>query len=374
MQTLFIIIDTMKKVIAHQGLFKALTNAEHFDTHDAIINYGMDKHMLIPGLTAVWNTYTANFLVESKKFCQTKSRLPTKELAQLNVLRNDSLRSINRTVEYYTFSKNKAKKAAAIQLKDCLLLYKGTGSKSYTKNSTLITDLVINLKEEPNRTAAGLLELEEEIDLLETHNNAFKALYRTRAQKKMEGQRLKLYDVRRTVDFSFSAVADALLVIRQSMLLITPGSEHIPLITSLIDTFNSYIITASENLSRRTSRYTLSLDDAQDVALPYEGSDADRGIVTEGFAEVSDLNVQGQGVGVGLVSPDAAEQEIAADGDIQIGSQYAEDFGLARGDQCFTVAGAQLVGTVVEDGIADTEDFFLYTSRSIHIKTLFDTG
>ncbi|MDH6304958.1 hypothetical protein M2459_001695 [Parabacteroides sp. PF5-5] len=243
----------MKKIISHMGLLHALTNAEHYDTHDAIIQYGNDKYMLIPGLTPLWSTYVANFQVEIDEFKVSRKLPITKEIQEMDAARDESFRDINRTVEYYTYNKVERKKEAAILLKNKLLDYKGSNTESYTKNSAAISKLIIDLKKEPYLEATQVLGLEAELNLLNVQNKSFMSLYRTRAHEIRVMRRHKLINAQRKSDSSFSAVADLLMVVHQNALLVSPDLELLTITEDFIDTVNSYLRTAADNLTRHSS-------------------------------------------------------------------------------------------------------------------------
>ncbi|MDH6314918.1 hypothetical protein M2459_000470 [Parabacteroides sp. PF5-5] len=244
----------MKKVIAHMGLLGDLTNAEHFDTHEAIIEYGTTKHALIPGFTAKWTVYAADFQIEIDEFNQSMRQPATEEIAEADALRDESFQQVKRTADYYAFSRIEAKKAAGILLQKRLETYKGAGEEAYTKNSALITKLLIDLRKPRYAEAIQELGLEAELVILETQNNRVKSLYRTRAQALKIIEQRKMAEARRAVDLSFSAVADALVVSHENTLMVTPDSELVTITGNFIDVINAYLSTASDNLARHTLR------------------------------------------------------------------------------------------------------------------------
>ncbi len=247
----------MKKIHAYMGMLEKLRNDEHFDTHDAILSYGKDKHMLIPGITPLWNIYIAGFVVEDEEYKESQKQPGTVEIKEMDTLRCETLREINRTAEYFTYSKIVAEKEAALLLMQRLLVYKEAGNKSYTENSSLITNLVDDLKKETYTDALALLRLTETVTLLEEQNNTFKELYRTRSKEVYMSRLPKLAIARHQTDLAFDAVANGLVSSYNNTIMVSPDSELLPVIGDLIDTINSYLNTAAKNLARH-SNYTVS--------------------------------------------------------------------------------------------------------------------
>jgi len=84
----------------------------------------------------------------------------------------------------------------------------------------------------------------------------------------------------------------------------------------------------------------------QHVSFFHERLNLYQRVVLQRLAQVGNLHVQGQGVGIGSRSPHGFEQAVARDSLIDIQGQQAEDVSLPRSDEHLAAGRAELVGIV----------------------------
>lgn len=245
----------MKKIQPYMSLFDAQANAEHFDTHEAIIAYVGNKYTQIEGFSPYWTDYTTKFDTENVEYNQSLAKPETEQLAILDNERDETYNSMLRCINYNTYSKEANVKATAELLKTVFNKYKYADKKGYTLNSGMITNLVEDLEEDAYTASLLLLGLDEDLTLLKTQNEAFKTLYRARSRQAYLDAQNKLGDARRATDLAFDQVAILLAATYNTKFITDPTSTLVTTVGDIIDAINSYLETASNNLARRVPSF-----------------------------------------------------------------------------------------------------------------------
>jgi curved DNA-binding protein CbpA len=241
----------MKKIKSFY--FKGLRNAEHFQLHWSIVSFL--KNLLasgINGLVLLWNEYLAIFNIEDEVYKQSLKAEETNEIREADEKRDMAFKMIKLSVDAATLSENAEMRTAGKKLKHVFDNYKNIHLKPYLENTALVTNLVQDLLKPLNVVYVERLNLTEAVETLSEKNEAFEILYNERSigqhDKQTQG---KMYDIRLRVDKKYSALMNGIEALYVSNELIGKNAETRALLTTIIDTINSYIEQMERVYNRR---------------------------------------------------------------------------------------------------------------------------
>lgn len=245
----------MKKFVPYSDMLARQTNAEHFDTIEAIVQYVDPKISQITGLEAPMDDLSEKFSIEDVLFKQTQQQPGTEDIINADKTRDDLYQQAKRNVNYHSFSNDEGIAVSARELEVIFNTYKNADRKAYTQNSAYITNLIEDLRKPEHAVAVTVLDFKETIDKLEAANETFKTLFRERTATVEVPAEQSLQQARKDTDAAFDIVARCLEGFYTTGLMTAPNSSQTSRLGDIIDTVNSYLVKARKILARRVPSY-----------------------------------------------------------------------------------------------------------------------
>ncbi|MDR1918967.1 MAG: DUF6261 family protein [Tannerellaceae bacterium] len=235
--------------------FKNLRNGEHFQYHWSIITFL--KELLRPslGLVSLWNDYESIFQIEYIVYKQNPKAEETKEIKEADEKRDAAFRMLKLSIDAAALSEEAEIQTAGKKLKLVFENYKNAYLKPYLENTALVTNLVQDLKETQHAVYVEQLNLTTAVESLSAKNEAFETIYNERSIEKHEKELLgTMVEIRPQVDKTYRALMDGIQALYASNELVGKNAELHTLLTSIIDTINSYIEQMQYVYKRRAGR------------------------------------------------------------------------------------------------------------------------
>lgn len=245
----------MKKILIKIHLLMHLKNAEHFDLIEGIITFVDTLIAPFSKLTTLWAQFKTSFNEENLHYKQSQKQEGTLEIEEAHHQRSESYMAIVRTAEYFIYSKVENEKKAAELLRFLLDIYKSAHLKPYPECSALLTNLLEDLALQKYSEAITTLDLAEKIQDLQTDNDHFKELYRTRSIDQYLLQEEKLAMYRQETDEALINLGDAINAAYTNALLDNPLSQETKELGDIINIINSLIKKAEDVYARRVKSY-----------------------------------------------------------------------------------------------------------------------
>lgn len=245
----------METIRKKKTLLLRLKNAEHFNLHEEIITYIIERIESIPKIQQMFRNYIMCFEKENEEF-KKFTRLPeTKVVVELEKMRNHTLIHIRKINNLATISDKEEERFAAERIGNILHIYKDATRVAYTENSALITNLLEDIRKEENIPFAKMLLLLPLLDRLEKENEEFKEIY---LQRTLNNNSIQLTQARANTDKSFFKIADTINALYTAAKLLEDSEESLPIQEEIVDAVNQILRNAENIYALRVPSYMIS--------------------------------------------------------------------------------------------------------------------
>lgn len=241
----------MDRLIVKTHFLSHLTNAEHYDTMEAVLAVARPYVDAFPMLKDVWAELEDAFDKEKAMWKITRKMEATAQLKELDRQRTQSIRRIRKTIAFYRGSPVAAEQQAARSLRSIVRHYRTATYQPYMMDSAMIRAFLDVLDEETNAESIARLGLRPLIEQAEAENEAFHTLFWERAREMGVLQDAKLRPARRATDLALSAVAHAANSLCTTCAMTAPESEPFATLRTLILKANAQLSKAEDIYRRR---------------------------------------------------------------------------------------------------------------------------
>jgi hypothetical protein len=248
----------MKTIKNYRTLIRHLRHSEHFDFFRRIVEYLLTRITNFKDIVTVWTLFFGVFSQEDGIFKRSLKAMETKSVNDADQKRNDAYLVIRYGIESAVHSEDTAKKTAADKLSAVLETYRKITSAAITEVSSLVYNLVQDLRLAKYEASVTLLELDDAVDTLEARNQDFDAIYGERMEhyNTLENQGA-MKDVRPLVDKAFDDLAQAINSVYGTSKL-TGNAEAADLYEAAIDFINADILQYRHIYARRNPGHPVS--------------------------------------------------------------------------------------------------------------------
>jgi hypothetical protein len=232
-------------------LVSHLKNNEHYDFHEVIIGLMQDYLENIKPLSMMWAIFTEQFEKEVIIYKRYAKAVETKYIREVERWRKDAFLSIKLAIESASYSVYANKRDAALILAEVMENYKQALTAPITEVTSLVFNLIKDLRKEQYKKPVETLTLTAAIDALEIKNEELKMLYVQRAQHLGEYvSQGSMKKARLRVDRAFNKFADAVDALYGEVYLEgKPDADN--RYSPVVDILNSYIDQYRHIYSRR---------------------------------------------------------------------------------------------------------------------------
>lgn len=182
----------------------ALQNMEHFQFASHVLS--MCTEADIEKLNSVLPPLTAAIAAEDKALNQPRQEEGTKELEQLDRIRDTAYRSLQLLVDLHLHSDDTAVRASAERVAEVMARYPKAAQANYDKESGMLKNLVADLNDGPLAAHVGQLAAAAYISRLEAANTAFDLRYRSRLKSAVPSGTFDVKALRAATDAALNAV------------------------------------------------------------------------------------------------------------------------------------------------------------------------
>ncbi len=225
----------MKKIISNISFLGKMNNAEHDYFHRSCCEILAAQAGSITLIAPVVERYRNMYEQEDVAFKLSQRMEETKQLTELDELRDHDFADLKASIEFYLRSRVAEVKEAAEKINFVFDRYKDADKRAYAENTDLIINMLQDLRKEPYPQVVATLKLEEVLRSLENNNNAFDTVYKERALHQREyNETVKLADIRRQVDLQFAELVDQVNAIYMTVKLAGTDTAAIQTLESII--------------------------------------------------------------------------------------------------------------------------------------------
>ncbi|MDR1357415.1 MAG: DUF6261 family protein [Tannerellaceae bacterium] len=250
----------MKVIKSCSALLRRLRNNEHFDFFRQIVTFIKTIEKNIPEVLVFWAALLALFIREDNIYKRSSKAIETKFINEAHRLRGEVLLMIRRTVEAALYSYVAEDKAKANVLTEVMDNYKSAVSAPLTEVSSLVYNMVEDLRKPRYVDFVKDLGLTDAVDKLEELNKEFDHIYFHREQSaesaEMQGN---MESIRVQVDKAaknFIEAVDGMYVATR----LAGKSDAENAYAKIIDTFNAVIDQYERIYARRAPGHTPGKD------------------------------------------------------------------------------------------------------------------
>jgi hypothetical protein len=173
----------MTPVSKYSVLVRKLRNAEHFGFYGYNIDLVTPHLSSLAEIRSLWDAFYALFQKEDVIFKRSRQAEETETIRQAYTKARNEFIIIRRIVGTALYSDDADEKAAADKLKVMMNNYKRIPSVAMNEASSLIINMVQDLRLQKNAPAVAALSLDAHINKLEASNEAFRELFLARIQE-----------------------------------------------------------------------------------------------------------------------------------------------------------------------------------------------
>ncbi|MDR1343970.1 MAG: DUF6261 family protein [Tannerellaceae bacterium] len=264
----------MKLIKKFKRLLHLLRNNEHFDFFRNIIDFVKGCEANIQEIQAPWKVLSKQFEREDDIYKRSAKASETKYIVEANRKRGDSYMMLRRSIEAASYSQDAKVKEAAVKLNEVIENYKTASSAPMTEVTSLVYNMVEDLRKTRYSEAITVLSLESEVDSLEATNEEFNKIYSERVQAMEHNEEQgNMREIRRVVDTAFATFADSVNALYTiTKLAGTEDGKNTAM--SIITFINGYIDQYEHIYAHRTPGHTMpdndkpSIDDDDEFETP----------------------------------------------------------------------------------------------------------
>ena len=221
-----------------------LQNMEHYQFASHVL--AMCKEANIGKLNPVLAPLQKAFDEEDRALNQPRQEEGTRELEELDRVRDTACRSLQLLVDLHLHSDDAAMKASAERLSEVLARYSGAAQANYDKESGMLKNLVADLQSAALTAHVAKLAAKPYIDRLEKANTAFDQRYRSRLKSAVPTGTFDIKQLRANTDAALNAVVRRM----DSLDDLEPAT---PNLSALITQYNALVEKRRATLSHRSA-------------------------------------------------------------------------------------------------------------------------
>ncbi|MDR1937609.1 MAG: DUF6261 family protein [Tannerellaceae bacterium] len=265
----------MKFVKKFLFLLRSLRNGEHFDFYWSIVDFIKGNNSIPPALTALWKNVVRLFDKEDDIYKRSLKSIETKFIQEADRKRDDSFMMLRRGVEFALYNEDPQIKNGAKTLMEVMDNYKDACRMPFGENTSLIINMIQDLRKPRYAGMVTLLGLTEAVSKLEENNAAFKEIYTERTlninEQKVQGT---MSDIRPQLDKAFFDFTDGLNALYKTNELLEKNAAMREQLGGMIDFINSYIGQYERIFARRNAKYKVGKpggdgkDDMPETEIP----------------------------------------------------------------------------------------------------------
>jgi hypothetical protein len=245
----------MKLIVIRRSLISRLRNAEHFDIFENIVEHVGTLTLKPVELRPYWNAFLKLFEKEDQVYKRSQKYSETRLIQTANQQRQAAYLTVKGMIDIAAYSDSLAVREASQQLTDIVENYGAIYNKPMTEASSLIFNMIQDLRSAKYAPAVAQLNMTSAVDRLERENEAFKALYVERTTNQ-EGVRDEggMSDIRPKVDDAFNTFADKVNIFYQVNEEVGKDADTRAVLSDIIRFVDSFLHRYEAIYSRRSAK------------------------------------------------------------------------------------------------------------------------